>query len=180
MRSYTPILAAIAVAAACEADRGAPAGPSLSAAAAQRVYVQRERLANPLVSEVTVRKALHAAYNRGVPATDVAEFTDDVAGFVTGVAGRQQSLADLIAGVLLPDMLLVYPERDPASVGWLSWAFGGYGGRGLADDVVDIGLLAIFGPLLDPNDVTPGLTTDNVNANDRSFGTAFPYLATPH
>jgi hypothetical protein len=59
--------------------------------------------------------------------------------------------------------------------------FGGYGGRTLTDDVVDIGLGAIFGTLLgNPNNVTPGLTTDNVNANDASFRATFPYLAPAH
>jgi hypothetical protein len=172
---------AVAAAAACDADRDVGvAGPSFGGAPGARVFVQRERLANPLVSEVTVRKARHAEYNRGQPSTDVAQFTGDVSGFVTGVAGRDQALADLIAAVLLPDMLLVYPARSPATAGWLSWAFGGYGGRRLTDDVVDVGLLAIFGPLLDPNDVTPGLTTDNVGANDVAFGATFPYVAAAH
>jgi hypothetical protein len=44
--------------------------------------------------------------------------------------------------------------------------------------VVDIGLGALFGNLLGNNDgVTPGLTTDNVDANDKTFGSSFPYLA---
>ena len=43
---------------------------------------------------------------------------------------------------------------------------------------VDIGLGAIFGNLLGNNaNVTPGLTTDNVDANDAAFLTTFPYLA---
>ena len=36
---------------------------------------------------------------------------------------------------------------------------------------------AIFGNLLGNNDgVTPGLTTDNVDNNDKAFSTSFPYL----
>ena len=70
-------------------------------------------------------------------------------------------------------------RRTPDSVGWLSWAFGGYGGRALTDDVVDIGLMAIFGGLLgvDLEHISPGLSTDNVNSNDAAFLNAFPYLA---
>ena len=61
---------------------------------------------------------------------------------------------------------------------WLSWLFGGFGGRSLSDDVVDIGLGAIFGNLLgNAANVTPGLTTDNVDANDAAFSSTFPYLA---
>ena len=46
--------------------------------------------------------------------------------------------------------------------------------------MVDAGLAALFGNLLNANNVSPGLTTDNVSANDKAFGTAFPYLATAH
>lgn len=144
------------------------------------VFKQVDRLGNPLVSEVMVRKAHHALYNFGTPATDVAEWTDAIEEFVTGPAGRDAAVGSTIASLLLPDMLLVYPARDPATVGWLSWAFGGYGGRPLSQDVVDLGLIAIFGPLLDPNDVTPGLTTDNVDDNDVAFLSVFPYLAPAH
>jgi hypothetical protein len=147
----------------------------------RRIYGQRDRLANPLVSEVMVVKIRHDKYNSGIPMTDVANWTNDLTGFVTGVAGRSPAYASTIAGALLPDMLLTYPKRDGTPVFWLSWVFGGYGGRSLPDDVVDIGLGAIFGTLLgNPNNVTPGLTTDNVNANDVPFRSTFPYLAAAH
>jgi len=150
-----------------------------------RVFTQRERLGNPLVSEVMIRKAKHHAHNTGLPSTDAAEFTDDLTGFVTGVAGRDGAYATVIAGALLPDMLVTYPKRDnvnPATpVFWLSWVFGGYGGRDLQDDVVDIGLGAIFGSLLGNTvGVSPGLTTDNVGTNDVAFSATFPYLAAAH
>ena len=144
-----------------------------------KVFSQRERLGNPLVSEVMVVKARHELYNFGSPGTDVGQFAGDLESFVTGVAGRDPALASAISGALLPDMLLVYPRRTRDSVGWLSWAFGGYGGRALTDDVVDIGLMAIFGGLLgvDLEHISPGLSTDNVNSNDTAFLNAFPYLA---
>ena len=70
-----------------------------------------------------------------------------------------------------------YPKRDGTPVFWLSWVFGGYGGRSLNDDVVDIGLGAIFGSLLgNNNNVSPGLTTDNVSANDVPFLTTFEFM----
>jgi hypothetical protein len=50
-------------------------------------------------------------------------------------------------------------------------------GHALADDVIDVELILIFGgPTAASN---PGLTSDHVNANDKVFLTAFPYLATP-
>jgi hypothetical protein len=48
-------------------------------------------------------------------------------------------------------------------------------GRALADDVIDVELLLIFGGSAGTSN--PGLTKDNVNANDKAFGTTFPYLA---
>jgi len=182
-------IAALMMTAACSnsaADqRGMITATRPVASSSVRVFTQRERLGNPLVSEVMIRKAHHQAHNTGMPSTDVGEFTDDLTGFVTGVAGRDAAYASTIAGALLPDMLLTYPRRDNANpatpVFWLSWVFGGYGGRRLTDDVVDIGLGAIFGSLLgNTNNVSPGLTTDNVGANDVAFGAAFPYLAAAH
>lgn len=186
MRNATKVLAVaalivlIALGAACEDQPdGLATGLNFTAiSGARREFTQRERLGNPLVSEVMIVKTHHHAHNTGTPATDVAEFTDDLSGFVTGVAGRDPAYASTIAGALLPDMLITYPKRDGTPVFWLSWVFGGFGGRSLSDDVVDIGLGALFGSLLgNTNNVSPGLTTDNVDANDKAFGSTFPYLA---
>lgn len=145
-----------------------------------RSYDQVERLGNPLVSEVMIAKREHSHHNTSVPSEDRANFVDDLEGFVRGVAGRNQAVAGTLSTVLLPDMLIVQPNRAPNTAGWLTWALAdGYGGRRLSDDVVDAGLQAIFGPLLDPNDTSPGLSTDNVGANDRAFSATFPYLAEP-
>ena len=51
-------------------------------------------------------------------------------------------------------------------------------GRALADDVIDVELLLIFGG--PAGTANPGLTKDNVNGNDKAFAGTFPYLATPH
>ena len=107
-------------------------------------------------------------------------------GFVLNVAGRNQTLANTLAAVLLPDMLIVQTDKPTTSAGWLTWIGplgNGWGGRKLADDVVDLGLLALFG---DPFGIDPagaqgkqGLTTDNV-ASDSQFLTTFPYVANPN
>jgi len=80
-------------------------------------------------------------------------------------------------------MLIVQSDKPTTSAGWLTWLpqlGNGWGGRKLPDDVVDLGLLAIFG---DPFGIDPAgaagkgaLTSDNV-ATDSPFVTAFPYLA---
>lgn len=149
-----------------------------------RVYQQVERLGNPLVSEVFFPKRDHGFHNSTTPSTDVANFKALLEGFVSGpnsVAGRPAAVATTLSSVLLPDMLIVDTSKSQATAGWLSWALAsGYGGRRLEDDVVDAGLAAVFGTLLSPDNVSPGLTTDNVSANDAAFGTTFPYLAQPH
>ena len=153
----------------------------LARTAAPRQWRQVERLGNPLVSEVMVVKDKHQRYNEGQPVTDVATWTGDLTKFMTTVAGRDANYANTIAGALLPDMLLTYVKRDGTPVFWLSWAFGGYGGRGLSDDAVDIGLGALFGNILgNNNNVSPGLTTDNVPANDVAFSATFPYFGVAH
>lgn len=180
MRHSNPARAMLAAlllvtAAACSSDDGS-IGPSSSDQA--RIYNQVERLGNPLVSEVFFPKRDHGLHNSSAPATDVANgFGNKIKAF-TDAFGRGPTIGNTLAAVLVPDMLLVYPNRAANTSGWLTWALAnGYGGRNLRDDVVDAGLTAIFGKLLDPSaTVLPGLTSDNVSMSTRSFGTTFPYL----
>jgi hypothetical protein len=181
MRIRIPSLASVALAAlalvaiGCGSDDDGPAGPNFN-----RVYTQVERLGNPLVSEVTVAKARHGLYNTGRPSTDAATFGPDLTAFVKTVAGREDAVAATLNAVLFPDMLIVQTNKAPNTAGWLTWALAdGYGGRKLTDDVVDAGLAAIFGSLLSTKNVSPGLSTDNIDANDKPFLSTFPYLAAP-
>jgi hypothetical protein len=169
------IVAVTVAAAACSDNNNGSTGPDVN-----RMYNQVQRLGNPLVSEVFLAKRSHPQHGSIGPADDVAMIGAELKNFVLTVAGRNQTVANTLAQVLLPDMLIVQTDKDPGTAGWLTWALAnGWGGRNLTDDVVDAGLMAIFGPLLDPNNVTPGLTTDNVG-NDSQFQAAFPYLATPN
>lgn len=150
---------------------------------ATQSFDQVQRLGNPLVSEVLLAKRSHPQHGAIGPDQDVAMIGEELKSFVTGVAGRSQALANTLASVLLPDMLIVQTDKATSSAGWLTWLpqlGNGWGGRKLADDVVDLALLAVFG---DPFGIDPpgavgkaGLTTDNV-ASDSPFAAAFPYLA---
>jgi len=156
-----------------------------------KVYVQIERLGNPLVSEVFFPKRDHGLHNNKSPIDDIRTMQDggtDVPGHIRSFASqfsRSEKIIATLGGVLAPDELLVYPNRSTAAgnVGWLTWALkpgAGYGGRMLSDDVVDAGLTAVFGNLLDASaPVVAGLTSDNVPASVRSFSSAFPYLEAP-
>lgn len=148
------------------------------------VYDQVEFLGNPLVSEVTISKANHDAYNRTQPYNS-ATFGPQSLAFINAFRGAQPAVANTLGAVLYPDMLVVESSRNPATAGWLSWALAaGWGGRKLSDDVVDAGLSAIFGKIVTAtgaycdNFALP-LCTDNVGVNDKAFSSSFPYLAAP-
>jgi uncharacterized protein DUF4331 len=172
----------VAGGAACN-DTTALLGPDTN-----RIYVQIERLGNPLVSEVFFPKRDHGLDNNKSPSDDIKTMAaggTDVAGhirsFVSSFPNRTEKTITTLQAVLAPDMLLVFPNRTPSTAGWLSWALAnGYGGRKLSDDVVDVGLSAVFGNALDPaQPILPGLTSDNVGPSVRSFSTTFPYLEAP-
>lgn len=152
-----------------------------------RVYKQIERLGNPLVSEVFFPKRDHGLHNNKSPIDDTKTMENggtDVPGHIrTFVSqfGRSEKIITTLGAVLAPDELLVFPNRAPATAGWLTWALAnGYGGRKLSDDVVDAGLTAVFGNLLDATEpVLAGLTSDNVGPSVRTFSATFPYLEAP-
>ena len=149
-----------------------------------RIFNQVERLGNPLVAEVLLQKRDHDFHDAGTPSTDRANFRAKVMAFITGVAGRSVATAAAIADALLPDMLTLQTDKVASTAGYLSYVLdpNAYGGRLLSNDVVDISLMAVFGPLIDPVGVSPGLVSDNVP----SFGggpvptATFPYLAAPN
>ncbi len=157
-----------------------------------RMYNQGQRLGNPLVSEVLLSKRSHATHGSIGPQDDAALLGPEILSFVTGpgsVAGRSADYANTLGSVLLPDMLIVQTNKDPATAGWLNWVglpplANGWGGRKLQDDVVDLALLALFG---DPFGADPAgaqgkeaLTTDNVAFDSPGVTTTFPYLAAPN
>ena len=183
------VFGAVFALAACtdDAQTGITATENLAVSAEDEgddnaVYEQVEFLGNPLVSEVTIGKANHDAYNRTQP-YNTATFGPQSLAFINAFRGGQPAVANTLGAVLYPDMLVVESSRNPATAGWLSWALAnGWGGRKLADDVVDAGLSAIFGKIITADgaycdNFTLPLCTDNVGANDKAFSNTFPYLA---
>jgi uncharacterized protein DUF4331 len=144
-----------------------------------RAYDQVQRLGNPLVSEVFLAKRSHPVHGALGPAADTI-IKPEFKNFVATVAGRDTTVQNTLAAVLLPDMLIVQTDKDPTTAGWLTWALAaGYGGRKLSDDVVSAGLSAIFGTLIETaGNSCPQLCSDNVPAHT-NYGTTFPYLAKP-
>jgi uncharacterized protein DUF4331 len=178
------VLAALTLVAGCSDNSGlSPTDP-----ATMRTYDQVQRLGNPLVSEVLLEKRDHPLHGSIGPDQDAALTGAQIKSFVTAVAGRSVSYADVLGGVLLPDMLIVQTDKDPGTAGWLNWVgvpplANGWGGRKLSDDVTDLALLAVFG---DPFGLDPqgaqgkaALTTDNVGF-DSPVSATFPYLGAPN
>ena len=171
-------------AAACSDDNDDGSGPGTP-----RQFNQIQRLGNPLVSEVLLAKRSHATHGTTDPTDDASLIAPEIVSFITGpgsVAGRSADYANVLGSVLLPDAMVVYTDRDPATAGWLTWLpqlGSGYGGRKPSDDVTDLALLAVFG---DPFGIDPdgaagkeGLTTDNVGF-DSPVLPSFPYLGDPN
>ena len=186
-RTLGLLLAALALGSAACSDNGDNTGPSTT-----RMYNQGQRLGNPLVSEVLLSKRSHGTHGSIGPQDDVALTGAEILSFITGpasVAGRSADYANTLGSVLLPDMLIVQTDKDPATAGWLNWVglpplANGWGGRKLQDDVVDLALLALFG---DPFGADPSgaqgkeaLTTDNVAFDSPGVTATFPYLAPPN
>jgi uncharacterized protein DUF4331 len=175
--ALTTALAAVTLTAACSDD-----GNGVTAPSTPRMYNQVQRLGNPLVSEVLLSKRDHPTHGAIGPDQDAALVAPAVVDFLTTVAGRDPDYINAIAPALIPDVLVVDTSKDPATASWLSTTLaGGWGGRRLADDVVDLALTAVFGSALgDAAHATPELTTDNVAFDSPGVTSTFPYLAPPN
>lgn len=174
-------------AAACGDDNDGSTGPTPGV----QTYNQVQRLGNPLISEVLLDKRSHPTHGSIGPDQDAALIGPEIFGHLvlgspTTFAGRDSGYVGVLASVLLPDMLIVQTDKDPATASWLNWVgvaplANGWGGRKLTDDVVDLALLAVFGDPFgaDPTHTTPSLVTDNVASDSPVMGT-FPYLGAPN
>jgi len=154
-------------------------------------WVQRDRLARPVVNEVfaTVANDRHRINNEISPTGDFAELRNDILGFMTFPAGRSEAIRNVVAAVLVPDVLKANLEGVGSA--YLGHETGGatggtFGGRKLTDDVVDISLGVVFGTTVsdlglappDGNHI-PTLVSDNVGPEGKQFTNSFPYLGAP-
>jgi len=174
---------------------------------AKRKWVQVSRLGNPLINEVIIPIAKKDMFNRTSPRGDAANFgqfalnpeparllnalfdlgvketnrTDIVQALLTGVPGLTKIGSKPAAADTLKLNLGVPPASSPNRFGVLAGDVAGFpNGRRLADDVVDIELRVIAGALLPEDQGGKQIPLgDGVDMNDKSFRTAFPYVALP-
>ena len=166
-------------------------------------YHQQDRLARPAINEVlaTVSNLRHHINNMDNPTDDSSQLKTDILSFMTFPAGRSTAIKNALAAVLVPDVMIADLSQTGVPAAYLGVETQGlsgskFGGRALTDDVVDIDLMAIFGPLIpklsalnpglfggvipDDGKELPTFETDNVGAGDKVFLNAFPYLGVPH
>jgi hypothetical protein len=151
----------------------------------------------PLVARVKdpeVPKLIQGIYGIPAPATprnDLAEIfltgiTTKAGGPIKADLNSQLNNADVDPSTFRPSEMLrlnlsVKPTVNPNRLGVLGGDLQGFpNGRRLTDDVVDIELQALEGAAQTGKLVDALAAGDSVNANDRPFGTSFPYVALPN
>jgi hypothetical protein len=146
-------------------------------------YIQEDQMARPAVNTVFVSSGSKDTFNTTIPSAQGAAFQPMFQnnllalnpGFTTNALGLD---AAQFTGALATDVLTL-------SLDGTTTFFDGTNvltGRALADDVITVELILIFGG---PNALTGspenvGLIDDHVDANDKPFLTSFPYLASPN
>lgn len=143
------------------------------------VYYQGgDQMARPAINTVFVDAAAKDSFNAAIPSQMSGLFLNKFKarlaalnpGYTTNALGQN---AAALTGLLVTDVLNV------STTGTTTF-FDGTNvltGRTLADDVIDVELILLFGG--PDGKANPGLTSDNVAANDKAFSTSFPYLASP-
>jgi hypothetical protein len=160
------------------------------------LFVQVDRLGNPLFNEVLVALQDKDNYNFDSPTDDrkyeTYALNPEIATLINAVFGTSfvtSGRTDL-AAVFIPDVLRVDLTTGPVPLigaggnrlsglggdltngKWSGWP----NGRRLGDDVVDIALTAVASG---PSYSSIFLLGDNINMNDAVYNFVFPYAATP-
>ena len=140
-------------------------------------FVQQDQMARPAINTVFIASgAPKDAFNSAIPSAMGAAYQSIFEsrllalnpGYTTNALGLT---ASQFTGVLATDVLNV-SKTAPTTF------FDGTNvltGRAIADDVIDVELLLIFGGSTGTSN--PRLTSDHVNSNDKAFSSKFPYLA---
>lgn len=154
-----------------------PSGPDFTG-----TFVQQDQMGRPAVNTVFVSSGMKDAFNTTIPSQQGAAFQAMFEANLTALSPAYANPGDANAlgldaatftGLLATDVLNV-------SLDGTTTFFDGTNvltGRALADDVITVELLLIFGG--EDFSENPGLSNDNVDANDKPFLSSFPYLATP-
>ena len=142
------------------------------------IYMQEDQMARPAINTVFVGSGSKDQFNATIPSQMGAAFQSTFQtrllalnpGYTTNALTLD---AFTFTSILATDVLNV-SKTAPTTF------FDGVNvltGRNLADDVIDVELLLIFGGPTGTSNMA--VTSDHVDANDKPFSNSFPYLATP-
>jgi hypothetical protein len=166
------MLCATVLLASCDKDDDQP----MDSFDTSGTYTQNDQMARPAINTVFVGSARKNEFNTTIPSAMNAAFNAQFQTVLTNFAYSSNALGMNMAtftNVLVTDVLNVKTSGTTTFFDGTNVLTG----RALADDVIDTELLLIFGGAAGTSN--PGLTKDNVNANDKAFLTTFPYLAAP-
>ncbi|WGD35004.1 DUF4331 family protein [Olleya sp. YS] len=160
-----------------DAGPNSPTGPDFTG-----TYTQQDQMGRPAVNTVFVSTGSKDMFNTTIPSNQNAAFQAMFEANLTGLSpayanpGDQNALgldAPTFTGLLATDVLNVSLDGTTTFYDGTNVLTG----RALADDVITVELLLIFGG--EDFSENPTLSNDNVDANDKPFSTSFPYLASP-
>ena len=156
-----------------------PTGPNFSG-----TYMQEDQMGRPAVNTVFVSAGSKNTFNTTIPSQQNAAFQAMFQTNLEALSPAYNTPTDANAlgltsaqfsGFLATDVLNVsldgtttFYDGNPANT---------LSGRRLADDVITVELLLIFGG--EDFSENPAFSDDHVDANDKPFLTSFPYLASP-
>lgn len=177
---YLSILVVSIIAlASCSKDEDIMADTSIDFSG---TFVQKDQMGRPAINTVFVNSNMKDAFNTTIPSQQGVVFQPMFEANLKALspayanAGDKNALtldAAAFTGVLATDVLTVSLDGKTTFYDGTNVLTG----RALADDVITVELLLIFGG----EDFTenPTLSDDHVDANDKTFLTSFPYLASP-
>jgi hypothetical protein len=145
-------------------------------------YVQEDQMGRPAVNTVFVSSGSKDMFNKTIPTSQNAAFQSM---FETNLVGLSPAFANpgdmnALGQDAAAFTTLLATDVLNLSLDGTTTFYDGTNvltGRALADDVITVELLLIFGG--EDFSENPGLSDDNVSANDTAFSTSFPYLASP-
>lgn len=172
-----------AVVTSCSDDDDRPTGPT--GLDFTGTFAQQDQMGRPAVNTVFVSSNMKDTFNTTVPSQQSGSFQTMFQNNLEALSPAYANPGDANAlgltsaqftGLLATDVLNL-------SLDGTTTFFDGTNvltGRALADDVITVELILIFGGEDGlTNSENPGLSDDNVGANDKAFLSGFPYLATP-
>jgi hypothetical protein len=139
-------------------------------------FAQKDQMGRPAINTVFIGAAQKDQFNVTIPSAMSAAYKQTIVDKLTAFGYTMNALGhdkNTFATILSTDVLNVKTNGTTTFFDGTNVLTG----RALSDDVIDTELLLIFGGPAGTSN--PGLTKDNVNANDKAFSTSFPYLAAP-